>query len=334
MVTTTDTVTTTTTAPTGATTDTGTTTGTSTDCAATDTTSLVDDPERTDDSGRPHDERATTTSATTTPGECAPVIVGTPPGGGQVGLLMISPWIDPGKQDVVDELNHFSVLKGIEQLFKLPNSATRKSPRCRGSASECSRRASIEATDRSGALARDHEMFTSATHLLHDPRVRGSETAAASSVPPPSDSGESVKRLCLLGMAMAGLLTAGISTAATAKPLTRGSKPAKAKPAPKPVTTKVSCQLTLVLQPTAKVTTIVPGTGSGSQSGTAKCPGPVGGGVQTDKFTTDDAGDMTAPYTQWFKGGTLAGQYTLIPTAAASRAPATTRSAPRATPAR
>ena len=115
---------------------------------------------------------------------------------------------------------------------------------------------------------------------------------------------------------MAGLLTAGISTAATAKTTTSGTKPAKVKPAPKPkpVTTKVSCQLTLVLQPTAKVTTIVPGTGSGSQSGTAKCPGPVGGGVQTDTFTTDDAGDVTAPYTQWFKGGTLAGQYTLIPT--------------------
>jgi hypothetical protein len=49
------------------------------------------------------------------------VITGTPPGGGQVGLLMISPWIDPNKTDVVDTLNHFSVLKGIEQLFKLPN---------------------------------------------------------------------------------------------------------------------------------------------------------------------------------------------------------------------
>jgi hypothetical protein len=49
------------------------------------------------------------------------VIIGTPPGGGQVGLLMISPWIDPNKTDVVDTLNHFSVLKGIEQLFKLPN---------------------------------------------------------------------------------------------------------------------------------------------------------------------------------------------------------------------
>ena len=49
------------------------------------------------------------------------MIVGTPPGGGQVGLLMISPWIDPNKSDVVDTLNHFSVLKGVEQLFKLPN---------------------------------------------------------------------------------------------------------------------------------------------------------------------------------------------------------------------
>ena len=34
---------------------------------------------------------------------------------------MISPWIEPNKTDVVDTLNHFSVLKGIEQLFKLPN---------------------------------------------------------------------------------------------------------------------------------------------------------------------------------------------------------------------
>ncbi len=101
-----------------------------------------------------------------------------------------------------------------------------------------------------------------------------------------------MKRLCLLGMALAGLLTAGISTAATAKTSTRASKPAKTKPAPKPVTTKVSCQLMLVLQPTATVTTIVPGTGSGSQAGTVKCPGPVGSGVQTDTFTTDDAGDI------------------------------------------
>ena len=83
---------------------------------------LIDNSERADDAGgAAHDKLSTTTSTTTTPGECGPVITGTPPGGGQVGLLMISPWIDPNKTDVVDTLNHFSVLKGIEQLFKLPN---------------------------------------------------------------------------------------------------------------------------------------------------------------------------------------------------------------------
>jgi hypothetical protein len=124
-----------------------------------------------------------------------------------------------------------------------------------------------------------------------------------------------VKRLCLLGMAMAGLLSAGISTTATAKTPTAGKRAAKVKPAPKPkpVTTKVSCKLTLVLQPAANNVSIVPDT-SGSQSGSAKCPGPLGGGVQTDTFSTDDGGDVTGPYTQWFKGGTLAGQYKLIPT--------------------
>ena len=37
-------------------------------------------------------------------------------------------------------------------------------------------------------------------------------------------------------------------------------------------------------------------------------------GSRPTRFTTDDAGDVSAPYTQWFKGGTLAGKYTLIPT--------------------
>jgi hypothetical protein len=124
-----------------------------------------------------------------------------------------------------------------------------------------------------------------------------------------------VKRLCLLGMAMAGLLTAGISTAATAKTPTTGSKPAKVKPVPKPkpVTTKLSCKLTLVTQPPANDITILPG-GDGSQYGTASCPGAVGRGVQSGTYSTDDAGDVSGPYTQWFKGGTLTGKYDLVPT--------------------
>jgi hypothetical protein len=124
VVTATQTVTTTTTTPSGSPTTTGTTTGTSTDCAATGsvTSSSSTTPNSpTTPAATTTTSASTTTSSTTTPGECGPVIIGTPPGGGQVGLLMISPWIDPNKTDVVDTLNHFSVLKGIEQLFKLPN---------------------------------------------------------------------------------------------------------------------------------------------------------------------------------------------------------------------
>ena len=34
---------------------------------------------------------------------------------------MISPYVKPGQLDVEDTLNHFSLLKSIENLFKLPN---------------------------------------------------------------------------------------------------------------------------------------------------------------------------------------------------------------------
>ena len=61
-----------------------------------------------------------TASTTTTTGEyCQPALTGDPPGGGQVGLLMISPYVQPGKQDTIDVYNHFSLLASIEDLFGL-----------------------------------------------------------------------------------------------------------------------------------------------------------------------------------------------------------------------
>jgi hypothetical protein len=60
-----------------------------------------------------------TTSGTSTTG-CTPAIVGEPPGGGQVGLLMISPYVQPRATDVIDVYNHFSLLASEEQLFGLP----------------------------------------------------------------------------------------------------------------------------------------------------------------------------------------------------------------------
>ena len=124
-----------------------------------------------------------------------------------------------------------------------------------------------------------------------------------------------MKRLCLVGMAVAGLLTAGISTAATAQMPASGSKqPAKTKPA-KPVTTKVSCKLALVVQPPADDVTITPGA-TGTQVGTAGCGRPLFRGVETARFSTDDSGDLVAPFTLWFKGGTVTGQWTLTPVGA------------------
>jgi hypothetical protein len=118
----TETVTTTTTSPTGSTVPAGTTTGAAAACTATGSdTSTSSSTSAATTPVVPTTSSSTTTSTTTTPGECGPVTVGTPPGGGQVGLLMISPWITPDKRDIVDTLNHFSVVKGIEQLFKLPN---------------------------------------------------------------------------------------------------------------------------------------------------------------------------------------------------------------------
>ena len=43
----------------------------------------------------------------------------TPPGGGQVGLLLISKYVKPGSVSVTGQYNHFSLLASIEDLFGL-----------------------------------------------------------------------------------------------------------------------------------------------------------------------------------------------------------------------
>ena len=40
-------------------------------------------------------------------------------GGGQVGLLLISPYIKPNTSDTIDFLNHYSLLASIELLFSV-----------------------------------------------------------------------------------------------------------------------------------------------------------------------------------------------------------------------
>jgi phospholipase C len=60
----------------------------------------------------------TTTPTTGTTGDCTNT--GTPPGGGQVGAVVISRYIKGGSADAADTFNHFSLLKTIEDLFSVP----------------------------------------------------------------------------------------------------------------------------------------------------------------------------------------------------------------------
>jgi hypothetical protein len=98
-----------------ATTTTATTTADTTTTTADTTTTTADTTTTTADT-------TTTTADTTTTTTALPADGGlTSPtgGGGQVGLLLVSPWVKPATQDVLNYFNHFALLASIENLFGL-----------------------------------------------------------------------------------------------------------------------------------------------------------------------------------------------------------------------
>jgi hypothetical protein len=102
-----------TTTPTSTTPTSTTTTPTSTTTTPTSTTTTP-----TSTTTTPTSTTTTPTSTTTTPTSTSTTPT-TPLGGGQVGLLLISPWVKPNTTDPLDSLNHFALLEGIEELFGL-----------------------------------------------------------------------------------------------------------------------------------------------------------------------------------------------------------------------
>src|SRR6185312_9873624 len=64
----------------------------------------------------PTDTTTTTVPTTTVP---TPVAPGTPPGGGRVGLLLISQFVQAGSVNLTEQYNHYSLLRSIEDLFDL-----------------------------------------------------------------------------------------------------------------------------------------------------------------------------------------------------------------------
>jgi hypothetical protein len=98
------------------TTGTDTTQTTATDCTSTTPTTTTRTTTTT--TATTTDTTTTTTSTPTTSTDCTPD-AGTPLGGGQVGALLISQYVKPGTVDAADQFNHYSLLKTIEDLFKV-----------------------------------------------------------------------------------------------------------------------------------------------------------------------------------------------------------------------
>jgi hypothetical protein len=125
-----------------------------------------------------------------------------------------------------------------------------------------------------------------------------------------------VKRICLVGAAMAALLTAGIATAsASATPAAKKPVSVNTKPVTKlkPVKTTLTCNLKLATQIPANDVTVTQGAESGKQYGRAGCGKPLFSGVEQSSFLQDQSGDLSGTYQQWFNAGSLYGDYTLTP---------------------
>ena len=96
------------------------------------TTSTGTTPTATSPSGTTTSTSSTTTTPAVSNGNTTPT-----GGGGQVGLLLISPYIKPNTTDTIDYFNHYSLLASIELLLSLKRigyaspAAAADSPACR-----------------------------------------------------------------------------------------------------------------------------------------------------------------------------------------------------------
>ncbi len=123
-----------------------------------------------------------------------------------------------------------------------------------------------------------------------------------------------MKRICLVGAAMAALITAGIVTApALATPAATKPTSVTKKPVTRlePVKTTLTCTLKLVTQIPASDVTVTQGAESGTQYGRAGCAKPLFSGVEQSSFLQDQSGNLSGKYQQWFNAGSLYGTYTL-----------------------
>jgi hypothetical protein len=107
-----------------------------------------------------------------------------------------------------------------------------------------------------------------------------------------------VKRICLVGAAIAALLAIGVTTAVASTTTT---------------TTKLTCGLKLATQVPDGAISVTQVAAQGTQFGKAACGGRVGLGVESNSFDQDAAGSQTGTYQEYFNAGTFYGKYTMAP---------------------
>jgi len=117
-----------------------------------------------------------------------------------------------------------------------------------------------------------------------------------------------VKRICLLGAAIAGILILGVATALAATPNATSAK-AKSKATSG---TKFSATDDLSLQVPSGATDVTADEQSGAEAGAVSSK-PFGKGFAFVSYTTALSGNLTGKWQQWFKTGTLYGTYVLTP---------------------
>jgi hypothetical protein len=93
--------------------------------------------------------------------------------------------------------------------------------------------------------------------------------------------------------------------------LAAGSIAAAKSKAPKVKVTAVSCSMSIVDQVDSDGVPVVVAAEQGTQYGTVACNKLLGHGVMADQFTTNDAGDLTGIFQQYFNAGTVHGKFVL-----------------------
>jgi hypothetical protein len=114
-----------------------------------------------------------------------------------------------------------------------------------------------------------------------------------------------LKRILLTGAAVAGLFTAGITTAASA---------AATPPTTKTVTATAKCKVRLTTQATPGQIAVTAGGDSGNQFGKQSCGKPIGAGLTHATFSLADSGDLSGSIQHYFTSGQVFGTYTMSPT--------------------